>query len=256
MTRVTTVIASVRQHYDEVLSPHYSRMFGEFEAKVAEQQALLGRLGVAASEGGSVAVDLGCGSGFQSIALARLGFRVLAIDFSERLLAELKARARDLPVHAVAGDIRDVAALAPGGVDLVVCMGDTLTHFEREEDLTRVFDGVAGRLAVGGRLILTFRDLSGELHELDRFIPLYAADDLIMTCFLEYERATVKVHDLVWTRQGDGWRFRKSVYRKLRLAPGPVTARLERAGFTVERHEAPAGMVGLVGVSTCPGRAR
>ena len=34
-------MASVREHYDEVLSPHYSRMFGDFEAKVAEQQALL-----------------------------------------------------------------------------------------------------------------------------------------------------------------------------------------------------------------------
>ena len=77
-----------------------------------------------------------------------------------------------------------------------------------------------------------------------------------MTCFLEYERAAVKVHDLIWERQENGWRFHKSVYRKLRLAPGLVTAGLERAGFTVERHEAPSGMVALVGVSTPPGRPR
>ena len=132
-------------------------------------------------------------------------------------------------------------------------MGDTLSHLEREDDLARVFDGVAARLALGGRLILTFRDLSGELQELDRFIPLCAAADLIMTCFLEYERAAVKVHDLIWERQENGWRFRKSAYRKLRLAPGLVIARLERAGFTVERHDAPSGMVGLVGVLTHPG---
>src|SRR5260370_28337343 len=68
-------------------------MFGDFEAKVAEQQALLERLGTRARQGGSVAVDLGCGSGFQSIALARLGFRVLAIDFNRRLLDELNGRA-------------------------------------------------------------------------------------------------------------------------------------------------------------------
>ena len=254
MKKPTTAMTSVREHYEELLSHHYSRMFGDFEAKVAEQRALLERFDVRASESGGVAVDLGCGSGFQSIALARLGFRVLAIDFSERLLAELKTRARGLPVEAIAADIRDVAALVPSGVDVVVCMGDTLSHLDREDDLARVFDGVAARLAIGGRLILTFRDLSGEVQELDRFIPLCAADDLIMTCFLEYERAAVKVHDLIWERQGNGWRFRKSVYRKLRLAPGLVTARLERAGFTVERHEAPSGMVGLVGVPTPPGR--
>src|SRR5438128_1240731 len=124
-------------------------------------------------------------------------------------------RARGLPVEAIAGHIRDVAA----------------------------------RLVAGGRLVLTFRDLSGELCDLDRVIPLYASDELVMTCFLEYEPSTVKVHDLIWVRQQDGWRFRKGVYRKLRLAPEAVTVRLEQAGFTVERHQALAGMVALVGVS-------
>ncbi len=242
-------MASVRDHYDAVLSEHYSRMFGDFEAKVAEQHALLERLGVTASHGTATAVDLGCGTGFRSVALARLGVQVLAIDFSQQLLAELRDRARGLPVEAIAGDIRDVAKLVPTAVELAVCMGDTLSHLESEADLTRVFDGVAARLAAGGRLVLTFRDLSGELRDLDRIIPLFASDELVVTCFLEYEPSTVKVHDLIWVRQQDGWRLRKGVYRKLRLAPEAVTIRLEHAGFTVERHQAPAGMVALVGVS-------
>ena len=240
-------MASVREHYDELLSRHYSRMFGDFDAKVAEQRSWLERLGVRASRSGDVAVDLGCGSGFQSIALAGLGFRVLAVDFSRPLLAELETRARGLPIDVLAGDIRDVATLVPRGVDPVVCMCDTLSHLEVAEDLTRVFAGVAARLATGGRLILTFRDLTGELRELDRLIPLYCSDDLIMTCFLEYEPATVKVHDLIWERQPDGWRFHKSAYRKLRLASDSVITRLERAGFTVERRQAPSGMIALVG---------
>ncbi len=240
-------MTSVRDHYEGLLAEHYSRMFGDFEAKVAEQRALLERLGVGATHRAATAVDLGCGSGFQSIALARLGFQVIAIDFSQRLLAELRERARGLPVEMIAGDIRDVSRLVPKQVELVVCMGDTLSHLEREADLTRVFEGVAMRLAAGGRLVLTFRDLSGELRELDRVIPLHATDGLVMTCFLEYEPSTVKVHDLIWVRQEDGWRFRKGVYRKLRLAADAVSQSLERAAFTVARHQAPAGMVALVG---------
>lgn len=249
-------MATVRDHYDAVLAEHYSRMFGDFEAKVAEQRALLERLGVTASPSGGVAVDLGCGPGFQSIALARLGFRVLAIDFSQRLLAELNERARGLPVQAIAGDIRDIARLVSPGVDLALCMGDTLSHLEREADLERLFHGVAGRLVAGGRLVLTFRDLSSELHALDRAIPLFATDDLVMTCFLEYEPSTVNVHDLIWVREPDGWRFRKGVYRKLRLAPQRVTGRLVAAGFAVARHEAPAGLVALVGILEGPSSAR
>jgi len=246
---------SVREHYDTVLAEHYSRMFGDYDAKVAEQRALLERLGVTVQQGAATAVDLGCGSGFQSIALARLGFQVLAVDFSQRLLAELKERAHDLPVRAIAGDIRDVASLVPTAVGLVVCMGDTLAHLECDADLMRVFDGVAARLAAGGRLVLTFRDLSAELSGLDRMIPVHASDELVMTCFLEYEPSTVKVHDLIWARQHDGWHFRKGVYRKLRLAPDAVARDLERAGFVVERRQAPAGMVALVGVGSGPRRS-
>lgn len=248
-------MTSVRDHYDKVLAEHYSRMFGDFEAKVAEQRALLERLGIRAVHRAETAIDLGCGSGFQSVALARLGFHVIAIDFSQRLLAELKDRARGLPVETIAGDICDVATLVPKEVGLAVCMGDTLSHLEREPDLARVFEGVATRLATGGRLVLTFRDLSGELRNLDRALPVYAADELVMTCFLEYEPRAVKVHDLIWVRENDGWRFRKGVYRKLRLAPAEVTKYLERAGFTVEQQQAPAGMIALVGISVGPRRS-
>jgi SAM-dependent methyltransferase len=237
---------AVRAHYDGLLSSHYSRLFGDFEAKVAEQRALLQRLGVAAGAG-ALAVDLGCGSGFQSLALARLGFRVRAVDLSPRLLAELAGHAAGMPVETIAGDLRDAAGLVPPGAAVVVCMGDTLSHLPQEADLDDVFSGLAGRLAAGGRLILTFRDLSKEARELDRFIAVCALDDLVVTCFLEYEPRTVKVHDLVWTRQDGSWRFQRGMYRKLRLAPSAVGARLERAGFRVASDNAPGGLAALVG---------
>src|SRR5260370_18539941 len=78
--QLSATMATVREHYDEVLSQHYSRMFGDFEAKVAEQQALLQPLGTRARQGGSVARDLCCASGFHSIRPAPPALPGLALD--------------------------------------------------------------------------------------------------------------------------------------------------------------------------------
>ncbi len=39
-----------------------------------------------------------------------------------------------------------------------------------------------------------------ELTELDRFIPVKSDGSKIFTCFLEYEKETVKVHDIIYER--------------------------------------------------------
>ncbi|WP_437874788.1 class I SAM-dependent methyltransferase [Sorangium sp. So ce513] len=240
---------TVAEHYDKLLAEHYARMFGDHDAKVAEQRALIERLGLRADpERPSEAIDLGCGSGFQSLALAQLGFRVTAVDTSDKLLAELASRRGQLPIDLVRGDLLD-ALERPGPVyDLAVCMGDTLPHLGSKADVERMFAGCARRLAPGGRLALTFRDLTRELEGVDRFIPVHDSADVIMTCFLEYEPETVKVHDLVHTRgPEDGrWRLSASYYRKLRLSPDWVAGALAAAGLRVIHRELARGLVTLV----------
>ncbi|XYH93932.1 class I SAM-dependent methyltransferase [Sorangium sp. So ce1128] len=238
---------TVADHYDKLLAEHYSRMFGDHDAKVAEQRALLERLGLR-PDGPSEAIDLGCGSGFQSLALAQLGFRVTAVDTSDKLLAELAARRGQLPIETVQGDLLEALERSGPVCELAVCMGDTLPHLGSKADVERMFAGCARRLAPGGRLVLTFRDLTRELEGVDRFIPVHDSADVIMTCFLEYEPETVKVHDLVHTRgREDGrWRLSASFYRKLRLSPDWVSGRLEAAGFRVLHREIARGLVTLV----------
>ncbi|MGK4003372.1 class I SAM-dependent methyltransferase [Sorangium sp. So ce1036] len=238
---------TVADHYDRLLAAHYSRMFGDHDAKVAEQRALLERLGLR-PEGSAEALDLGCGSGFQSIALAQLGFKVRAVDLSDKLLGELAARRGQLPIDVVQGDLLDALERPGPPAELAVCMGDTLPHLGSKADVERMFAGCRRRLAPGGRLALTFRDLTRELEGVDRFIPVHDSADVIMTCFLEYEPETVKVHDLVHTRspQDGRWTLSASFYRKLRLSPDWVSERLEAAGLRVCHREIARGLVTLV----------
>src|SRR5215472_3420406 len=83
------------EHYDRLLAAHYTWMLGGDIAAVAKDQAtLLRELGVRARGDGALAVDLGCGPGPQSLALAELGFSpVLAVDSSRALLDELSGLA-------------------------------------------------------------------------------------------------------------------------------------------------------------------
>jgi len=223
---------SVAEHYQSLLADRYSWMFGSFEQKAAEQEALFKRLSLHHETKGT-ALDLGCGSGFQSVALARLGFEVTAVDFSERLLQELAQHRGSLPITLLQGDLRDLSQFTDESSQVVVCMGDTLTHLPARADIRPLFQQIKRILKPGGKVIISFRDLSQELKGLDRFIPVKSDPDRIMTCVLEYETETVLVTDLFYERNQSGWTFHKSSYRKIRIAPGAVADELRAAGLQV-----------------------
>ncbi|GAA2820195.1 class I SAM-dependent methyltransferase [Saccharopolyspora taberi] len=225
----------VAAHYENLLAEHYTWMFGaDFADLVRAQRDLLAGLGIRPEGEPSAALDLGCGSGVHSVALAELGFAVTGVDVSETLLAELADRAHPR-VRGVHADLRDgLAGLAePGTVQVVTCMGDTLPHLPDEDAVRRLLAESFALLAPGGRIVLTFRDLSVRLAGLDRFLPVRGDQDRVMTCFLEDEGEHVRVHDLVHVRTGSGWELRKSSYRKLRLSPGQIAGLLADIGFRV-----------------------
>lgn len=237
---------SVREHYARHLAPIYAWMCGGAEAALVRGDAELDALGLV-PRGSRRAVDLGAGFGMHSIPLARRGFEVLALDSSPELLRELRALAGVLAVEAVQDDFltfrQHLAGVAP---EVILCMGDTLTHLSEPLAVEALFAEAAAVIAPGGTFVLTFRDYTQPLEGERRFIPVKSDADRILTCFLEYEDDCVHVHDLVHERAGGEWRQRVSAYRKLRLAPDWVVAALAEAGFQTQRQTGIGGMVRLV----------
>ncbi|MER5938010.1 class I SAM-dependent methyltransferase [Streptomyces sp. NPDC001928] len=244
-------------HYDRFLAEHYTWMLGgDLDALAAGQRAALAEWGVTpgsaiGAAAGSLAVDLGCGPGHTSLALAALGFdSVLAVDLSRPLLGELAAHAAHLPaVRAVRADVRTALRelVRPGSAGAVVCLGDTLTHLPTRADVAALFADVAAALAPGGTAVFAYRDLTVPLTGTDRFLPVRATEDRIMTCFLEYpddyDDYTVVVHDLVHEREAPDatWTLTARSYRKLRLSHAWVLEQLRTAGLRVRREESGAG---------------
>ena len=223
-------MATVAEHYERLLADVYSWMYGGWDAALARYTEFFATRGVA-PRGSAVAIDLGAGCGFQAIPLARLGFAVTAIDLDRKLLNELEQHIGDEKIEIVCADLMDFRRHAPKSAELIVCMVDTLLHLPSQEAVARLASDVFATLDAGGTFIATFRDFAVETTELDRFIPVRSDDRIVFDCFLEFEPASVKVHDLVHRRVDGQWHFAKSYYRKLRLSTAWVVVTLRAAGF-------------------------
>lgn len=239
-------MATVREHYENLLADLYGWMSGEREA-VFERNAEFFKSQKIVPQTTKFAVDLGAGNGFQTIPLARSGFSVSAVDLSVKLLRELKNQAGNLDVQIIEDDLLNFPSYCSTEPELIVCMGDTLTHLESSEKVSELIEKVSENLFVGGKFILSFRDyVSFELRGNQRFIPVRSDEEKIFTCFLEYEAETICVHDLLYTRREGEWEFQLSSYRKLRLDPNWIKNKLEQANLEIISESSNSGMIYLI----------
>jgi len=238
-------MTTVQEHYDEHLGPVYAWMVGGTEAAIERGAAELDAIGANPSKGG-VAVDLGAGFGMHSIPLARRGFDVVALDSSAVMLGELSRQASGLTIRAICDDLLSFPQHLSTKAELVLCMGDTVTHLPDEEYAERLMATVRESLAVDGRFVITLRDYSAPLTGDGRFIPVRSDENRIFVCFLEYSDTRVRVNDILHQRDGSQWKMTVSSYDKLRIRPKWLDDLFRRSGFAVTRDADASGMLRFV----------
>lgn len=121
-------MATSATHYERHLGPVYSWMLGDLDAAFARGAAEIDALPLPSLPGG-MAVDLGAGLGLHALGLAKRGFNVIAIDSCRVLLDELRSRAGSrtgIAIHQA--DLLEFRRFVSGEAQVIVCMGDTLTH--------------------------------------------------------------------------------------------------------------------------------
>jgi 2-polyprenyl-3-methyl-5-hydroxy-6-metoxy-1,4-benzoquinol methylase len=238
-------MATSETHYRTHLGPVYAWMLGDLDAAFARSAAEIDGLPLPAGRG--VAVDLGAGLGLHAVPLAQRGFGVVAIDNCQPMLDELHSRGGSLPIAIHNADLLEFRGFVTGQAQVIVCMGDTLTHLPALATVESLLAAVAASLAPGGVFATTFRDYAtSELKGEQRFILVRADADRVMTCFLEYADRQVTVHDLLHQREDGRWRQTVSSYPKLRLAPEWVMSKLSQLGLRVTRGATLSGMVRIV----------
>ena len=76
-----------------------------------------------------VVLDLGCGQGRDSLAIAKLGYQVFAVDHSKVGINQLQQRSQGLNIQAVVADIYSYPITAE--IDIVLL--DSMLHFYKND---------------------------------------------------------------------------------------------------------------------------
>ena len=239
-------MGSVNDHYDRHLGRIYSWMLGDLDAAMAAASAELHDIGVSKVDSG-LAVDLGAGHGVHAVPLAKLGYDVVALDGCATLVEELRVNAVGYSVRAVCDDLHAFPLQINGSVDVIVCMGDTLTHLASADAVESLLQSAHAALNTNGIFAATFRDyVSRPLRDAERFVFVKCDASRILTCFLEYGDDIVTVHDLLHECIDGQWGLKVSCYPKLRLDPKWVQSVAARVGLGASLQTGPRGMVRLV----------
>jgi SAM-dependent methyltransferase len=181
-------------------------------------------------EHGAEVLDLACGWGRHSIALARAGFRVTGLDWSETLLARARKRAAAaaLAVDFVRGDMREVPWTERFG--LVLSLYSSLGYFLSDEEDLRVLRGARAALKPDGVFVL-------ETMHRDHIVGGFAERDWWeteggATVWVEREFDAVEGVSREWTRWSKGGRSGEK-YHELRIRTATEWDRLLRAAGLV-----------------------
>lgn len=138
------------RQYFETVAPQWERMRRGFFSEAVREKAFA----VADVEAGKYAADIGAGSGFVTEGLLRLGLRVIAVDRSEAMLAEMRRKFGNGGAVEYRMGEADSLPLGDRSVDYVFA-NMCLHHVELPPAAIRE---MARILKPGGKLVITDLD--------------------------------------------------------------------------------------------------
>ena len=109
--------------------------------------------------GGKVMLDLACGTGTLTEEMAKRGYDMIGVDYSEGMLGQAmeKKIEQQLPIQYVCQDMRELELYST--VDATICTLDSLNHLPGFEDVETVFRKVWEFTEPGGVFLFDMNTL-------------------------------------------------------------------------------------------------
>jgi SAM-dependent methyltransferase len=238
----------------------YPFMFSE--RRIAEADAQMSKVLALTKPTGNTVLDLCCGPGRCSIALAKRGFRVTGVDRTKYLLnkARTKARAAGLNMEWVREDMRDFVRL--NSFALVISMFTSFGYFDDKEEDAAVLGNMFASLQPRGACLI---EVLGK-ERLAKVLQATTSSDL------PDGSVVVERHKIFddWTRIANEWlvirgaRVKRFKFHHTIYSGQELRDRMELAGFVdvrlfgnLDGDEYGPGAERLIAVGRKPGaRAR
>lgn len=211
--------------YDSLAS-EYDAMT-QFAARLEKQRSILSQYA-----GAHRAIDMGCGTGIHSIALAQLGVRVVGIDVSAGMLDRARTHAAGLNVAVdfVQGDFLSTPSAPVLPAELLLCLGNSLPHIERAL-LPRVLAHWRALMAPGGNVVIQLLNYERVLRERERIVNIRKTADGTVLRFYDFLDEGVQFNILTMTETEQGLTH---TLRSTRLSPftaSDIASAARDAGF-------------------------
>jgi SAM-dependent methyltransferase len=183
-------------------------------------------------------LDVSCGIGTQSLALAARGFDVTASDLSPDVVARAKreAGARDLGIEFSVCDMREAHRKHGDGFDVVLCAGNSLPHLLNDEEILKALRSMYACLAPGDGCIITMRQYDQEERGTGLFKP-YGVREENGRRFIIFQ---------VWDFIGERYKF-AMYFLEEHLQTGEVTTHVMRSEYYAISPEKVLDLMGRAG---------
>jgi ubiquinone/menaquinone biosynthesis C-methylase UbiE len=201
----------VWKHYQSI-ARHFDELFADPEALMASEAQMLDR--VLAQFDVKTVLDCACGTGIQSVGLARLGYSVTAADLSARMLAVAKAKVQreGLPMRFIESDFQQLQQKVSGEFDAVICCGNSLPHLREEAEFREAVRNMSEVLKEGGITIVEVRNYDKLVRQRDpielRRAETSRQDLLLVFDVRDFHDDWVRVINVFLQRRRGRWRLR------------------------------------------------
>lgn len=138
-------------------------------------------------------LDLACGTGSLTIALAKRGIDIYGVDGSSAMLsvAQQKATDENLSMLFLRQEMQSLDLY--GTVDTVVCALDSINHLTGEKDVLRAFQRVSLFLNPGGLFLFDLNTVYKHKNILSNHIFIYDMEDVYCVWQNSLEEQTCRV---------------------------------------------------------------